>query len=194
MPPFFIMIRRPPRSPLFPYTTLFRSSEVMEAIEVPLQQLVAAVRRVLEQTPPEDWKSTRLNSSHGYISYATFFYNDTATTEISPLSLHDALPIFGGHGGHRGAAPAARRRGPARPGADPAGAVLGHHRQGHGHVRRRRTPPEHRQAADAGDRRPLSRRGEPAQLRCPGDRRGAQALRLLQEVARPVVLDARAGR
>src|SRR3990172_10748025 len=40
-----------------------------------------------------DRKSTRLNSSHGYISYAVFFFNDTATTEIYPLSLHDALPI-----------------------------------------------------------------------------------------------------
>src|SRR3990172_1919341 len=40
-----------------------------------------------------DRKSTRLNSSHGYISYALFFFNDAATTEIYPLSLHDALPI-----------------------------------------------------------------------------------------------------
>src|SRR3990167_7068719 len=42
-----------------------------------------------------DRKSTRLNSSHSQISYAVFiFFNDTATTEISPLSLHDALPIL----------------------------------------------------------------------------------------------------
>src|SRR3990172_8432526 len=41
-----------------------------------------------------DRKSTRLNSSHGYISSTLFFFNDTATTEIYPLSLHDALPIF----------------------------------------------------------------------------------------------------
>src|SRR3989338_7405649 len=40
-----------------------------------------------------DRKSTRLNSSHSSISYAVFFFNDTATTEIYPLSLHDALPI-----------------------------------------------------------------------------------------------------
>src|SRR3990172_5392735 len=40
-----------------------------------------------------DRKSTRLNSSHGYISYAVLFFNDTATTEIYTLSLHDALPI-----------------------------------------------------------------------------------------------------
>src|SRR3990172_3980706 len=44
---------------------------------------------------PEDRKSTRLNSSHGYISYALFFFlNATATTEIYTLSLHDALPIW----------------------------------------------------------------------------------------------------
>src|SRR3989338_5319123 len=41
----------------------------------------------------EDRKSTRLNSSHSSISYALFFFNDTATTEIYTLSLHDALPI-----------------------------------------------------------------------------------------------------
>src|ERR1041385_4479267 len=40
-----------------------------------------------------DRKSTRLNSSHGYISYAVLCFNDTATTEIYTLSLHDALPI-----------------------------------------------------------------------------------------------------
>src|SRR3990172_2084330 len=43
--------------------------------------------------PRRDRKSTRLNSSHGYISYALFFFNDRATTKISTLSLHDALPI-----------------------------------------------------------------------------------------------------
>src|SRR3990167_611469 len=52
-----------------------------------------------------DRKSTRLNSSHSQISYAVFclkkkikvvfFFNDTATTEIYTLSLHDALPIYG---------------------------------------------------------------------------------------------------
>src|SRR5574337_1313698 len=41
-----------------------------------------------------DRKSTRLNSSHHSISYSVFFFNDTATTEIYTLSLHDALPIL----------------------------------------------------------------------------------------------------
>src|SRR3990172_6844692 len=44
---------------------------------------------------PGDRKSTRLNSNHLYISYSPLFFNDTAPTEIYPLSLHDALPICG---------------------------------------------------------------------------------------------------
>ena len=59
----------------------------------------AARSAVKNDFPGVDRKSTRLNSSHGYISYAVFclkktFFNDTATTEIYTLSLHDALPIF----------------------------------------------------------------------------------------------------
>src|ERR1039458_1951887 len=46
-----------------------------------------------------DRKSTRLNSSHLGISYAVFCLNDTATTEIYTLSLHDALPILCRGGG-----------------------------------------------------------------------------------------------
>src|SRR3989338_9723580 len=41
-----------------------------------------------------DRKSTRLNSSHSSTSYSLLFFNDTATTEIYTLSLHDALPIY----------------------------------------------------------------------------------------------------
>src|SRR6266496_4308138 len=136
------MIRRPPRSTLFPYTTLFRSEIVY----------LDATRRTTPSTVSfsptiSDRKSTRLNSSHVESSYAVFclkkkitsrtrlylrtayfclseygasgthiffqvvilarylqrerfthihayfFFNDTATTEIYPLSLHDALPI-----------------------------------------------------------------------------------------------------
>src|SRR3990167_2069377 len=43
---------------------------------------------------PGDRKSTRLNSSHSQISYAVFFFKDTAPTETYPLPLHDALPIY----------------------------------------------------------------------------------------------------
>src|SRR5258708_29310184 len=66
------MIRRPPRSTLFPYTTLFRSLE--EAIEN-LQPVVAAYprfRQARQELRIGDRKSTRLNSSHQIISYAVF--------------------------------------------------------------------------------------------------------------------------
>src|SRR2546429_9710677 len=61
---FFLMIRRPPRSTLFPYTTLFRSHRAQPAR--PVSPPAPPHRR------PADRKSTRLNSSHGYISYAVF--------------------------------------------------------------------------------------------------------------------------
>src|SRR6266702_819899 len=134
------MIRRPPRSTLFPYTTLFRSPGSLCARR---QLRPRRDRRGIRG----DRKSTRLNSSHVAISYAVFclkkknhsatiatqyrskrrvgrcsgglrllspaaadracraaplpswdltsafFFNDTATTEIYTLSLHDALPI-----------------------------------------------------------------------------------------------------
>src|SRR5476649_2784618 len=141
---FFLMIRRPPRSTLFPYTTLFRSLRWSRS-DRGNQGAVDGwdARR-------QDRKSTRLNSSHTVISYAVFclkkkknieveihadkttqmkktrindarhawmverhlgddltskpvdaalvclffFFNDTATTEIYTLSLHDALPIW----------------------------------------------------------------------------------------------------
>src|SRR5688572_3128739 len=143
------MIRRPPRSTLFPYTTLFRSIGRSGNLSMTLRLLAdgagcrsggaarAAQRR--NSNPPQgDRKSTRLNSSHSQISYAvfclkkkkvaigkptsaprriasfllctriawhirqsfillpwpSFFFNDTATTEIYTLSLHDALPIY----------------------------------------------------------------------------------------------------
>src|SRR2546422_8094567 len=86
------MIRRPPRSTLFPYTTLFRSAErshpqcdvfwgneEMRAIQLATQDVFRETngwaafghrsRRIVINT---DRKSTRLNSSHGYISYAVF--------------------------------------------------------------------------------------------------------------------------
>src|SRR5687768_17728135 len=67
------MIRRPPRSTLFPYTTLFRSRELKEETgvdDVDLEQLAAFGDP--GRDPRGDRKSTRLNSSHGYISYAVF--------------------------------------------------------------------------------------------------------------------------
>src|SRR2546430_2462700 len=130
------MIRRPPRSTLFPYTTLFRSllsssvahTRASHGVVLRNQSLAAevsstrlakpsSVRSITQRSPRShpvsvDRKSTRLNSSHSQISYAVFclkkkkttfvptsvvilffFFNDPATTEIYPLSLHDALPI-----------------------------------------------------------------------------------------------------
>src|SRR3712207_8310130 len=83
------MIRRPPRSTLFPYTTLFRShsgeqpivgsSEVVSVRRLPKwTSLISAKRRGGSTPPPHsrsadlDRKSTRLNSSHANISYAVF--------------------------------------------------------------------------------------------------------------------------
>src|SRR3712207_5690612 len=133
------MIRRPPRSTLFPYTTLFRSPRrrrdrrpgVPRAAparggragsphhehRVHGHGRAPAQLRQPRHVAAQDRKSTRLNSSHANISYAVFclktkhttartpeivgmchmcdffFFNDTATTEIYTLSLHDALPI-----------------------------------------------------------------------------------------------------
>src|SRR3954469_5795935 len=93
MPSFFLMIRRPPRSTLFPYATLFRSAILSTAATIPVPPRVLALPPSDVIDPTTDRKSTRLNSSHVEISYAVFFFNDTATTEIYPLSLRDALPI-----------------------------------------------------------------------------------------------------
>src|SRR5258708_31720040 len=63
------MIRRPPRSTLFPYTTLFRSSGRHRSEECVAPSRLDRARRSHHQ---EDRKSTRLNSSHQIISYAVF--------------------------------------------------------------------------------------------------------------------------
>src|SRR6202051_3540140 len=93
MPSFFLMIRRPPRSTLFPYTTLFRSPPGPRGPSGSAPRGGPAHARGVACAGPPDRKRTRLNSSHMSISYAVFFFNDTATTEIYTLSLHDALPI-----------------------------------------------------------------------------------------------------
>src|SRR3712207_7614538 len=91
---FFLMIRRPPRSTLFPYTTLFRSlttgsEEALrqsirmsgsDVFKFAVKAIEESTRRVLERAHKEveeidllvDRKSTRLNSSHANISYAVF--------------------------------------------------------------------------------------------------------------------------
>src|SRR3712207_7019919 len=90
---FFLMIRRPPRSTLFPYTTLFRSAVAprlgdllgqpvaqVARVEEPGQRVQVALggavleqcQRLLRRGEAQDRKSTRLNSSHANISYAVF--------------------------------------------------------------------------------------------------------------------------
>src|SRR3712207_8244320 len=93
---FFLMIRRPPRSTLFPYTTLFRSGHQAELGPLRMQRLRTRGRVVARRGEPghrllqhldrqalaaepvarrlerRDRKSTRLNSSHANISYAVF--------------------------------------------------------------------------------------------------------------------------
>src|SRR2546426_4847807 len=77
------MIRRPPRSTLFPYTTLFRSPRAGNAGEAPVDESEIIERRRVRAQPQieqqramrpaeRDRKSTRLNSSHLVISYAVF--------------------------------------------------------------------------------------------------------------------------
>src|SRR2546429_1778436 len=71
------MIRRPPRSTLFPYTTLFRSRSSGRVVAVPLGHANGTSsemhpRGAVSALEKKDRKSTRLNSSHGYISYAVF--------------------------------------------------------------------------------------------------------------------------
>src|SRR2546429_3538979 len=84
---FFLMIRRPPRSTLFPYTTLFRSlvpdREGFWTVHLP-----GGEDMTIYDAAQRDRKSTRLNSSHGYISYAVFCLKKKKKTAIGPSLLH----------------------------------------------------------------------------------------------------------
>src|SRR5947209_14293914 len=66
------MLRRPPRSPLFPYTTLFRSLEALVSGFAALVVSQTYHNEVVRRDDQRDRKSTRLNSSHANISYAVF--------------------------------------------------------------------------------------------------------------------------
>src|SRR3989442_11738773 len=100
------MIRRPPRSTLFPYTTLFRSNKELNlshrANLQPAEVTLDAMRGLLENaerkrlgqmSEPErvssllDRKSTRLNSSHVRISYAVFCLKKKKKTEIEIMKM-----------------------------------------------------------------------------------------------------------
>src|SRR2546429_1600750 len=91
------MIRRPPRSTLFPYTTLFRSvGFVVDDAIVMLENITRHMEHGQPRMQATDRKSTRLNSSHGYISYAVFCLKkknrtDTRTQHHKPLASHCGL-------------------------------------------------------------------------------------------------------
>src|SRR5436190_16734965 len=95
------MIRRPPRSTLFPYTTLFRSGELRVLKRHRGETAVAArgfrQRRgeplVLHPAPRRDRKSTRLNSSHTVISYAVFCLKKKKKTS-SKLDHSSLIPFI----------------------------------------------------------------------------------------------------
>src|SRR6266481_7601254 len=69
---FFLMIRRPPRSTLFPYTTLFRSRIKLHKSQLASDRTSCRDSKANQFRLILDRKSTRLNSSHSYISYAVF--------------------------------------------------------------------------------------------------------------------------
>src|SRR2546429_1641418 len=71
------MIRRPPRSTLFPYTTLFRS---LAGVALAAVFIGGKCQSRKSGNQKRDRKSTRLNSSHGYISYAVFCLKKKRTT------------------------------------------------------------------------------------------------------------------
>src|SRR2546427_3040739 len=99
------MIRRPPRSTLFPYTTLFRSvvlsnDDVESSCEphvlrLPEALVVSDLKTQELQEDGGDRKSTRLNSSHSQISYAVFCLKKKKTQWHKTNSLLLTLPITG---------------------------------------------------------------------------------------------------
>src|SRR2546422_1171556 len=88
------MIRRPPRSTLFPYTTLFRSAGVVGHRASPLRAMDARLPAAHDRAG--DRKSTRLNSSHGYISYAVFcLKKKKKTSQTQDAKLTSVLCVAG---------------------------------------------------------------------------------------------------
>src|SRR3712207_6984830 len=105
---FFLMIRRPPRSTLFPYTTLFRS-RVLAAVgkdalaflaadefPLPYEYRFIDIDGLVTEPPgdlDEDRKSTRLNSSHANISYAVFCLKKKKTAAMRSCSQYDPYAV-----------------------------------------------------------------------------------------------------
>src|SRR3712207_7425832 len=105
---FFLMIRRPPRSTLFPYTTLFRSGarnpnrcgggpgrgQPAGRPAADPSAAGGARRRVARRVRRADRKSTRLNSSHANISYAVFCLKKNITTHLTPPPSPPPAPLY----------------------------------------------------------------------------------------------------
>src|SRR2546429_7245959 len=102
------MIRRPPRSTLFPYTTLFRSAVVVFPTDSAGLAWTQARKELQGNGSPRleppgvvnlsslrfgDRKSTRLNSSHGYISYAVFCLKKKKNTTYSLTLVHTIVLV-----------------------------------------------------------------------------------------------------
>src|SRR2546429_7380868 len=85
------MIRRPPRSTLFPYTTLFRSRYERASLIVTSNKPFSAWGEIFGDEVTADRKSTRLNSSHGYISYAVFCLKKKISVDEPAIDLPEAL-------------------------------------------------------------------------------------------------------
>src|SRR2546427_9595127 len=89
---FFLMIRRPPRSTLFPYTTLFRS--LFEPREHAHEIVHAGLPEFLQRrAAAQDRKSTRLNSSHSQISYAVFCLKKKERSAFTPPSTETSTGL-----------------------------------------------------------------------------------------------------
>src|SRR5438067_1280058 len=97
---FFLMIQPPPRSTLFPYTTLFRSRSPCRACNF---RQANARRRIRQRKPKEggtnerddrDRKSTRLNSSHVSISYAVFCLKKKTTSHLATIITVMMMNVF----------------------------------------------------------------------------------------------------
>src|SRR5256885_4032328 len=87
------MIRRPPRSTLFPYTTLFRSESTSIRLPYEMDEGTSSIvgfslcrRKLIEPCRSRDRKSTRLNSSHLVISYAVFCLKKKKKLEYYPTN------------------------------------------------------------------------------------------------------------
>src|SRR2546429_6586644 len=97
------MIRRPPRSTLFPYTTLFRSDVLARHVRRTCRLEHRQDRKTHDKNK-RDRKSTRLNSSHGYISYAVFCLKKKKKNTDSLYITHCPLQQLERHQHHNNSA------------------------------------------------------------------------------------------